>query len=522
MKKNFKKLFVLFLSVMACLSSVMVAYAETAPQTLKATNYDLTNPPVSFPATTHVKKTTDGKYIFCTYYSKKPPVKSVNFTRGSLVKDNGMNYILKQSYSAKNDSEYFIYQTALWSYMVDKGIMKGPHYTLTKFNSQLKSNNSASAKKIKELVANAKKAGANDTTAPTIKVNAGAGTFTLDSTGKRYVSNAITVTSSTGSYNVSLTSAPEGTVVVKDGNTFTITVQADKVTNLKTNISFKVSNSKDVYTSYYYNPSNANYQIMAAVYKDTKTASATGSLTITKNASVPFLKVDAETNEAISGAELQLTNSAGTVIKTWTSTTEAEVITGLSEGTYTLTETKAPEGYKTIETSVKFSINSQGKILDANGKEITQVVIKNEKKTGGVSISKQDITNKEELPGATLVVKDYDGNVIEEWVSTNEPHIIENLKPGIYTLTEIVAPEGYILSAETITFTVEDDGTITKVVMYNTPDSKEVEVPEDKGEEVPVENTASFKTMTSSLMGIIVIIAGSCMIFKNSKKKEVK
>ena len=130
---------------------------------------------------------------------------------------------------------------------------------------------------------------------------------------------------------------------------------------------------------------------------------------------------------------------------------------------------------------------------------------------GGASISKQDITNKKELPGATLVVKDYDGNVIEQWVSTNEPHIIKDLKPGIYTLTETIAPEGYILSSETITFTVKEDGSITKVVMYNTPNSKEV----------PVENTASFKTITSSLLGTIIIIAGGYIIFKNSKKKEL-
>ena len=129
---------------------------------------------------------------------------------------------------------------------------------------------------------------------------------------------------------------------------------------------------------------------------------------------------------------------------------------------------------------------------------------------GGVSISKQDITNGKELPGATLVVKDSDGNVVDTWVSTDTPHLIENLKAGMYTLTETIQPEGYVLSTETISFVVKDDGTITKVVMYNSPSSKEV----------PVENTASFKTVTSTVIGLIVIIIGSVMVFKTFKTKE--
>ena len=458
MKKSLMKLFTLFLCVMACLSAVIVVYAETAPQTFKASSYEDPTTPVEFPVTYVGKKRTDGKFVYCVYYAKNSPNEKITYTKGSLVTDNGMNYILKQSYGATTEDDHFIYQAALWSYMVDKGIMEGPHYTLTVFNSQLKNDNSAAATKIKNLIANAKKASANDTTAPTISVSSGSNTFSLDSTGKYYVSNAITVTSSTGSYDVKLTSAPTGSTVEKSGNTFTIKVPVSAVTKLKTTVSYTVSNSKDIYTAYYYNPSDSSYQIMADVFKDTKTASANGSLVIQKSVSVSFLKVDAETGKAISGAELQLTDSNDTVINSWTSSESAEVVTGLGEGTYTLTETKAPDGYKMVDASVEFSIDSEGKIKDSAGKEITQVVITNEKKTGGVSISKQDITNKKELPGATLVVKDYDGNVIEKWVSTTEPHIIEKLTPGIYTLTEIVAPDGYVLSTETITFTVKDDG----------------------------------------------------------------
>ena len=76
-----------------------------------------------------------------------------------------------------------------------------------------------------------------------------------------------------------------------------------------------------------------------------------------------------------------------------------------------------------------------------------------------IEISKQDIATKKELPGATLEVKDKDGKVIDTWVSTGEVHTIKYIIAGTYTLTETIAPEGYELSKEVVTFTVKEDGT---------------------------------------------------------------
>ncbi|MCC8044257.1 MAG: VaFE repeat-containing surface-anchored protein [Clostridiales bacterium] len=84
-----------------------------------------------------------------------------------------------------------------------------------------------------------------------------------------------------------------------------------------------------------------------------------------------------------------------------------------------------------------------------------------------VEISKQDITTSEELPGATLIVKDSDGNEIEQWISTDEPHTFR-IPVGAYTLTEITAPDGYEV-AETIAFEIIDGDVLTSVVMYDTP-----------------------------------------------------
>ncbi|MDD5826720.1 MAG: SpaA isopeptide-forming pilin-related protein [Bacilli bacterium] len=611
LKNIFLKIFLLFV---ACFS-VSTVYAEDIASSLRMTYYTV-NTPMSYPASFHVKKTTGGKYVYCAHYAKHPPVKSIAYTRGSLVKDNGINYILNKSYNASSDNSFFVYQTALWIYMIDKGIMPEPYYDITVFKASVNNSDSATARKIKSLVANAKKAAANNTSNPTISMDATGVKFTLSSDGTTYVSSPITVKSSTGNYKVTLTSAPNGSTYSTDGNKIYIKVPKSSVTSINTPVYFKVSTTKNTYRSYYYTPSDNSYQKMIVTYKKPLLAESSANLSIHSNASVEVLKTDAD-GKALSGATLQVKNSNGTVIDTWTtdgqkhkisnlssgtytlsetaapngyklstetvkftvdatgkvkdssgnvislitfknekmsvkvskqdianssevpgaklviknsegkeiiqwtSSSKPYVIRGLAAGTYTLTETMAPDGYTKSEESITFKIGTDGKVYNADGKVIDQVIMYNKKTStpGGVSISKQDATTGKELPGATLVVKDYDGKQIDTWVSTDTPHLIENLKAGIYTLTETIAPNGYILSNETVTFTVKDDGSVTKVVMYNSPNSKDVPSG-NGGEEVPVENTGSYKTITSTVVGSLIILIGGITLFKTSKRKN--
>lgn len=80
--------------------------------------------------------------------------------------------------------------------------------------------------------------------------------------------------------------------------------------------------------------------------------------------------------------------------------------------------------------------------------------------------TKTDLTTGEELEGATLQIIDQDGEVVEEWVSEKEAHVVYGLPEGEYTLHEELAPtaEGYV-SASDITFEVFEDGSIAEVVM---------------------------------------------------------
>ena len=242
---------------------------------------------------------------------------------------------------------------------------------------------------------------------------------------------------------------------------------------------------------------------------------------------VPIVKQDAKTRKVLSGATLEVKDAEGKTIDSWTTTTDAHYLELLA-GTYTLTETSAPKGYILNNIPITFIVNEEGFITDVNGNKINTVIMDNTPVETKVSISKQDITNGEEIPGATLVVKDANGNVIDTWTSTTTPHLITGLVPGEYTLNEVIAPNGYILSDETITFTVKEDGSVTSVVMYNTPKPETPETPENPtipstptqvGKEIKVENTASSKTIVPTLIGGLFMGLGTLTIKR--KRKEL-
>lgn len=159
-------------------------------------------------------------------------------------------------------------------------------------------------------------------------------------------------------------------------------------------------------------------------------------------------------------------------------------------------------------TSTRSNVQNTGALYPENSNVNDSTTVKLNVVTV-VEISKVDVTTGEELAGAHLELKDEKGNLIEAWVSTNESHVIEGLAPGKYTLTEVIAPDGYELSKETVTFVVKEDGTVDgKVIMYNTPET--IEVP----------STGTFKTITTSLIGLLIIGLGSVIVYRNYKKNE--
>lgn len=132
------------------------------------------------------------------------------------------------------------------------------------------------------------------------------------------------------------------------------------------------------------------------------------------------------------------------------------MIQGLEAGEeYVLKETKTPNGYATFKIQTFTAEEGKDTVLSMTDEDTK------------IEISKQDITTKKELEGAKLKVTDKDGNVVDEWTSGKQPHMIKNLTAGeTYTLTEVIAPKNYKV-AESIQFTVKDTGVAQKVVMYD-------------------------------------------------------
>ena len=125
-----------------------------------------------------------------------------------------------------------------------------------------------------------------------------------------------------------------------------------------------------------------------------------------------------------------------------------------------------------------------------------------------VYISKKDITNSEEVEGATLTLTNSKNEVLKEWTSTKDPYYIEKLPVGIYQLKEIIAPSGYILNTSIVSFEVKDTGEIQTATMYN---SKPIE-------DVP--NTSKNSKIFYVFGTIFIIIGGTivAVYYKNKGK----
>ena len=186
-----------------------------------------------------------------------------------------------------------------------------------------------------------------------------------------------------------------------------------------------------------------------------------------KTARVKISKVDIANGEEVSGAHIQLLNSDGEVVDEWISSDEGpKEIEGLTIGeTYTLRETVAPDGYM-VTTDTTF-VMLDDKTVDTD-KTTTKVseegILLIEDDMTKVKISKVDITNEKELPGAAIQILEVDaeGNetVVREFVSSDKPSEITGLKTETtYILRETVAPEGYQITTDT-RFELDKDGNI--------------------------------------------------------------
>lgn len=461
----------------------------------------------------YYEKNTNGDIVYCAEINDSAVSSGVQKFNLSKELDARYAYVIANGYPKKTltgneEKDYFITGLAIW-YFVDSNDRVFENFDLSKGTYRGVDNDVA--KEVAKLVAGAQK---YSYTTPSIKLNK-SDSFALSSDKKYYASSSmsVSITGVVGNYTVTLNNAPSGSIVTdSNGNvkntfapseTFVVKIPVSSVSELSTEFKIGVGAIGSIYKAYLYIPEVSKYQNTTALYSENSDVKDEASVKLNIVTEVQISKIDATTGKELPGAKLTVKDSAGNIKDSWISTNEVHIIKGLKPGKYTLTEEIAPEGYILSTETITFEVKNDG--------SVTKVVMKNspEDKTP-IYISKQDITTGEEVAGAHLELKDENGEIVYAWVSETTPYMIEKLDPGKYYLTEILAPEGYELSTETVEFIVKEDGTVDgDIIMYNKPEMV-VEVP----------STSSFKTITASLIGIIIIGLGSMVIYRNYKKNE--
>lgn len=182
---------------------------------------------------------------------------------------------------------------------------------------------------------------------------------------------------------------------------------------------------------------------------------------------IELTKTDEETAKALAGAVYGIYNSNTTdkngnllnssKLDTLTTGSNGKAISkAFDNGAYYMQEITPPTGYVRDKTVYPVTIQADS--------ENFVVKVTRTDKPITVEISKTDITGQKEVPGAKLKITNSENTVVDSWISGTTSHIIKRLPADEYTLTEEIAPDGYV-TASSIKFTVKDDGSVNKVVM---------------------------------------------------------
>lgn len=170
---------------------------------------------------------------------------------------------------------------------------------------------------------------------------------------------------------------------------------------------------------------------------------------------VKFTKTDVTGEKEVEGAEITVTDKeTNQVVDKWTSGKDKHYINGLEEGkTYVLSEVTAPSEYVKA-TDVEFTVTKEK--VDQKTTMIDKQLIVSKTNFGG-----------EEIQGASMQIIDKEGNVVDEWISTDETHYASGLTENeTYTLHEDLAPLGYNV-ANDFEFTVTTDKETQKETMVD-------------------------------------------------------
>ena len=509
--KRLKNFIMTTLIIIAALFGIVNVDAATVPEKVTTDTYRVVNyintvtskgEPKTYPI---IVKTVDNNsyYVYCmdldaTYGS------NITFNRAGNA-DPGYIYILNHiPNTGDKDKDFYITQMAVWYYgdYLNQNNFNVPadvkKFVLYHASDEMKNDpHHDLCVKIMDLVYGAKAFKANyKVREHKLAISEAKVSFTKEA--DYYVSSEIAITATNvEKLKYALTGTPAGSKIVKGANGGVVIKIPTAAIPEGKKLTFTME-VKGSYTDenpiYYYHSSK--YQrllfgktiVQNVELKDTITLSISN---ITQKYNVKISKTDITQSKEIPGATLVLKDEKGNVVETWVSTTEVHKVV-LTPGKYSLTETIAPEGYKLSKTTIEFLLDANGGLFvkDTKGTYVSvdKVSMINELKDS-VSIIKRDSKSGKALAGAVLVIKDANGNKVSEFTTTEGYYSIV-LNAGQYSVSEVSAPSGYILSSEVIYFELTSDGILkvknnkgeyvesAVITFYNTPkDNVDVVVP---------------------------------------------
>ena len=152
---------------------------------------------------------------------------------------------------------------------------------------------------------------------------------------------------------------------------------------------------------------------------------------------IHLVKLDSTTLEPLPNARFRIEHVGGTFSKEYVTDENGEVdISNLEPGAYTVTELEAPDGYL---------IDDANRVIQINGNENAQFVFTNTRMPS-FRLVKLDSYSGDGLAGATFrIAKIEDGtHYLDRVTDTNGEINISDLEPGVYSVIEMDAPEGYV------------------------------------------------------------------------------
>lgn len=175
---------------------------------------------------------------------------------------------------------------------------------------------------------------------------------------------------------------------------------------------------------------------------------------------VAVLKEDPD-GTRLKGAEFALYKADNTEVeKVTTDKAGVALFTGLNPGSYYIKETAAPEGYKLSDKKFDFTIDEKGNLQGDgfSGEGLYTLTVKNSPLEYGFKVKKVS-TNDEglTLSGAEFRIL---GGGLDKRYTTKADGLTEQitLPIGEYTLTEMKAPEGYVIAGTGRHISVRADG----------------------------------------------------------------